>query len=170
MDDSQVKKDVHQANGDGDGSAFVSPAFHPLVVGDEGNEEPSAEQVSAIVSILLNAAVALFRSLPFSIMGRAVCPMYVVSFLLVYHLLTQIPLQDRILCVPDEQHKLAVELFTTQSDILKPWGPLPLKRPDLLNHKYPRFKAIGRTDFWLLLPASYCHIVCEPNNVEWSQG
>ena len=47
-----MKKDMHQANGDGDGSVFVSAAFHPLVVGEEGDEEPSAEQVSAIVSIL----------------------------------------------------------------------------------------------------------------------
>ncbi|KKZ60629.1 hypothetical protein EMCG_04702 [[Emmonsia] crescens] len=29
---------------------------------------------------------------------------------------------------------------------------------------------IGRTDFWLLLPASYCYIICEPDNIEWSQG
>lgn len=106
-------------------------------------------------------------------MEHAVCPMYVlfsIFFPFVYELLTPIHLQDRILCVPDEQHDLAVELFTSRSDILKPCGPLPLRRPDLLNHKYPRFKAIGRTDFWLLLPASYCHIVCEPNNVEWSQS
>lgn len=90
-----------------------------------------------------------------------------------FYLSTCVPivdLQDRILCVPDEQHELAVELFTSRSDILKPCGPLPLRRPDLLKHKYPRFKAIGRTDFWLLLPASYCHIACEPNNMEWSQS
>lgn len=40
----------------------------------------------------------------------------------------------------------------------------------MLNHKYSRFKAIGRTDFWLLLPASYCHITCKSDNIEWSQG
>lgn len=50
-----MKKDVHQGNGDG--SVFVSPAFHPLVVGDEGDVQPSSEQVSAIVSILLDAGI-----------------------------------------------------------------------------------------------------------------
>ncbi|KAG5297596.1 hypothetical protein I7I48_06755 [Histoplasma ohiense] len=31
-------------------------------------------------------------------------------------------------------------------------------------------KAIGKTDFWLLVPASYCHIACVPSNIEWSKG
>ena len=87
MDDSQVKKDVHQANGDGDGSAFVSPAFHPLVVGDEGNVEPSAEQVSAIVSILLNAGI---------------CCCFVQEFALLYYGTRRLPNVCCILstCVP----------------------------------------------------------------------
>lgn len=170
MDESQGKKDVHQENGDG--SVFVSTAFHPLVVGDEGDVDPSSEQVSAIVSILLNAGICCCFVQEFALLyyGTRRLPNVCSIFPLVHQLLTQIHLQDRILCVPDEQHEIAVELFTSQCDILKPCGPLPLRRPDLLNYKYPRFKAIGRTDFWLLLPASYCHIACEPNNVEWSQS
>lgn len=31
-------------------------------------------------------------------------------------------------------------------------------------------KAIGRTDFWLLVVASYCHIVGVPSNLEWRKG
>ena len=50
-----MKKDVYQENGDG--SVFVSPAFHPLVIGDEEDVDLSSEQVSAIVSILLNAGI-----------------------------------------------------------------------------------------------------------------
>lgn len=63
--------------------------------------------------------------------------MFYFLFPFVYELLTQIHLQDRILCVPDEQHDLAAELFMSWSDILRPYGPLPLRRPDLLNHKCP---------------------------------
>ncbi|KAL1984729.1 hypothetical protein VTN96DRAFT_8762 [Rasamsonia emersonii] len=48
--------------------------------------------------------------------------------------------------------------------------PAPSLKAQLAHHKYPRFKAIGRTDFWLLLPASYCHIDCRPENIEWSKG
>lgn len=54
-----------------------------------------------------------------------------------YEFLTQIHLQDCILCIPDEQHDLAVEQLMSWSDILRPCGPLPLRRSDLLNHKYP---------------------------------
>lgn len=47
-----------------------------------------------------------------------------------------------MLCIPDEQQQRAVESFTPRSDIINPCGFLPLRRADLLNHKYPRFKAI----------------------------
>ena len=83
-----MKKDVYQANGDGDGSAFVSPAFHPLVVGDEGDVEPSAEQVSAIVSMLLNADI---------------CCCFVQEFALLYYGTRRLPNVCSILsttCVP----------------------------------------------------------------------
>lgn len=36
---------------------FVSPAFHPLVIGDKGDLHASPEQISAIVSILLDAGI-----------------------------------------------------------------------------------------------------------------
>ncbi|KKZ61452.1 hypothetical protein EMCG_03934 [[Emmonsia] crescens] len=77
---------------------------------------------------------------------------------------------DRVLCIPDSQHDQAVQIFASKSDILKPCEPLPLQRQDSQNHKYPRFKVIDRTDFWLLVPASYCHISCEVDNIEWSLG
>lgn len=95
--------------------------------------------------------------------------MYVLSHNMYYNADSN-HLQDNVLCVPDEQFELAVEAFTSRSDVLKPCDPSRLRRPDLLNHKYPRFKALGRTDFWLLVPASYCHITCEPGNIEWSLG
>lgn len=40
----------------------------------------------------------------------------------------------------------------------------------MLNHKYPRFKAIGWASFWLLVPGNYCHLTVKPENIEWSLG
>lgn len=158
MAKSQTKKDP-----------IISPAFHPLAVGDKGDVRASPEQISAIVSILIDAGICCCFVQEYALVyyGTSRLPNVRTPPSICVQLLTQ---QDRILCVPDEQHQRAVELFTCRDDILKPCGPLPLRRPDLLNYKYPRFKAIGRTNFWLLLPASYCHISCEPDNIEWSQG
>ncbi|EGD92078.2 uncharacterized protein TERG_08293 [Trichophyton rubrum CBS 118892] len=132
----------------------VSPACHPLAVGNPGDARPSPEQISTVVSILIEAGI---------------CCCFVEEYALIYFGASRLP-NDRVLCIPDEHHEHAVRLFKSHSDILEPCGPLPLRAPGSLNHKYPRFKAIGRTDFWLLLPASYCHIVCIPENLEWSKG
>ena len=78
--------------------------------------------------------------------------------------------QDRALCIQDEQFERAVEIFTSHSDTLHPCGPNPLRSPSQLNHKYPRFKAIGWATFWLLVPGRYCHLVVEPENIEFSKG
>ncbi|KAK2756974.1 hypothetical protein FQN54_004942 [Arachnomyces sp. PD_36] len=133
---------------------LVSPAFHPLAIGNPGDKRPTPEQISTVVSILIDAGI---------------CCCFVLEYALIYYGAARVP-NDRALCIPDEHLKLAVELFTSRSDILEPCGPLPLHTPNSLNHKYPRFKAIGRTDFWQLLPASYCHIACLPSNIEWSKG
>ena len=61
-------------------------------------------------------------------------------------------------------------LFESRDDLLEPCGPLPLNSPNLLNHKYPRFKQKGKISFWQLVPASYSHLNCEPENIEWSFG
>lgn len=74
------------------------------------------------------------------------------------------------MCIPDHQFEHAVRLFTSRIDLFETVAPLPLTMPNSLDHKYPRFKAIGRKDFWLLLPAGYCHLDCRPENVEWSLG
>ncbi|EFR03322.1 hypothetical protein MGYG_06319 [Nannizzia gypsea CBS 118893] len=116
------------------GHLEVSPACHPLAVGNPGDARPSPEQISTVVSILIEAGI---------------CCCFVEEWAL-YFGTSRLP--------------------NSHSDILEPCGPLPLRAPDSLNHKYPRFKPIGRTDFWLLLPASYCHIVCVPENLEWSKG
>ncbi|GAT24835.1 similar to An12g05550 [Aspergillus luchuensis] len=58
----------------------------------------------------------------------------------------------------------------SNSHILQPCGPSPLRSPNLLNHKYPRFKAIGWASFWLLVPGNYCHLTVKPENIEWSLG
>ncbi|KAJ9222237.1 hypothetical protein DTO169C6_5366 [Paecilomyces variotii] len=133
---------------------MVSLAFHPLAIGNPGDKEPTLEETLAVLSILKNAGICCF---------------FVDEFALIYYGAGRV-LNDNILCVPDERHQEAVQLFMSSSDLLEPCGPLPLKRPDSLNHKYPRFKAIGRTDFWLLVPASYYNIDCRPENVEWSKG
>ncbi|OJJ79705.1 uncharacterized protein ASPGLDRAFT_69849 [Aspergillus glaucus CBS 516.65] len=117
---------------------IISPAFHPLAIGDKGDAHASPEQISAIVSILIDAGI---------------CCCFVQEYALVYYGTRRLP-NDRILCVPDEQHQRAIQPLTSRDDILNPCAPLPLRRPGLLSHKYSRFKAIGRTGFWLLLPAS----------------
>ncbi|KAL2009531.1 hypothetical protein VTN00DRAFT_5338 [Thermoascus crustaceus] len=66
-----------------------------------------------------------------------------------------------------------VQLFTSKSRrdfILEPCGPLPLSKPNSRDHKYPRFKGISRTGFWLLVTASYCHVECKPEIIEWSRA
>ncbi|KAM5444452.1 hypothetical protein MaudCBS49596_008011 [Microsporum audouinii] len=137
-----------------DSEPVVSPAFHPLVIGNPGDERPSHEQITAIVATLQDAGI---------------CCCFVQEYALIYYGARR-NAHDRVLCIPDSQLERAVEVFTSNRDILEPCGPLPLRRSGSLDHKYPRFKAVGRTDFWLLLPASYCHITCEPDSIEWSQG
>ncbi|PGH03198.1 hypothetical protein GX51_04233 [Blastomyces parvus] len=132
----------------------LSLAFHPLSIGDPGDVPPSPEQLVSIISLLQQADI---------------CCCFVQEYGLNYYGAKRVT-HDRTLCIPDSQHQKAVEIFTSHSEILKPCGPLPLVHQNSLHHKYPRFKAIGRLDFWLLLPASYCHISCEPDNIEWSQG
>lgn len=72
-DEPQVKNNEHQTNS---GGVFVSPALHPLSVGDEGDVRPSSEQVFAIVSILLNAGI---------------CCCFVQEFALVYYGARRVP-------------------------------------------------------------------------------
>ena len=163
----EVGKDEHQVTG---GDVFISPATHPLVIGDKGDPLPSWDQISTVVSILSEAGICccFIREFALNYYGARRGTTVWCGALFVYNFVNSKLLQDRVLCVPDEDYKRATELFKSQNDMLKPCGPLPLRRPDSLDHKYPRFKAIGRTDFWLLLPASYGHIVCEPDNIEWS--
>ncbi|KAI9930326.1 hypothetical protein ASPWEDRAFT_67699 [Aspergillus wentii DTO 134E9] len=136
-----------------DGGAFVSPALDFLAGGAPGDLLPSSEQIAAIVSVLSDAGI---------------CCLFTQEYALVYYG-SRCLTKDRVLCIPDEHHGRAVEIFNT-IDILKPCGRSPISSPGSLNHTYPRFKATGRLDFWLLVPASYYHIICEPQNVEWSMG
>ncbi|EFQ98225.1 hypothetical protein MGYG_01260 [Nannizzia gypsea CBS 118893] len=127
---------------------------HTLAIGNPGDVDPSHEQVTAIVTTLQDANI---------------CCCFVHDYALIYYG-ARPNARDRVLCVPDSQLEKAVEIFTSNCHTLEPCAPFPLRRRGSLDHKYSRFKAIGRTDFWLILPASYCHIACEPDNIEWSQG
>ena len=77
---------------------------------------------------------------------------------------------DRYLCVRDRQHEEAVNLFRAQSDVFAPARPSPMIDTHRLLHIFPRFKHIGTIDFWLILPASYAHVSCEPSAIEKSLG
>ncbi|GKZ57637.1 hypothetical protein AnigIFM49718_002960 [Aspergillus niger] len=137
-----------------DQDAIISPALHPLAVGEinEGLQPP--QETLRVLSILTDA-------------GIQCC--FVQEQALIYYGTARVP-RDLVLCIQDEQFERAVELFTSHPDILEPCGPNPLKSPNLLNHKYPRFKAIGWASFWLLVPGDYCHLTVEPQNIEWSLG
>ncbi|GKZ25928.1 hypothetical protein AbraIFM66951_002463 [Aspergillus brasiliensis] len=135
-------------------NVIFSPALDPLSVGDlnEGPQPP--QEISRVLSILTNA-------------GIPCC--FVQEQALIYYGTSRVP-RDLVLCIQDGQFEHAVELFTSRKDILEPCGPNPLKSPNLLNHKYPRFKAIGWATFWLLVPGNYCHLIVEHENIEWSLG
>ena len=51
---------------DGGGRIEASPAFHPLVIGNQGDVQPSTQQVSAVVSISKKPiyAVVSFKNSP----------------------------------------------------------------------------------------------------------
>ncbi|KDB22725.1 hypothetical protein H109_05391 [Trichophyton interdigitale MR816] len=132
----------------------MSLTSHTLAIGNPGDVDPSHEQVTAIVAMLLDSDI---------------CCCIVHDYALIYYG-ARPNARDRVLCVPDAQLEKAVEIFTSNHYILEPSAPFPHRRPGSLDHRYPRFKAVSRTDFWLLLPASYCHFICEPENIEWSQG
>ncbi|RAK94962.1 uncharacterized protein BO80DRAFT_291402 [Aspergillus ibericus CBS 121593] len=144
MDDPQVN----------DEAVFISPASHPLAIGDVDEEPQPPQEVSAVLSILTDA-------------GINCC--FVQELSLIYYGTTRLQ-RDLVLCIQDEQFERAVELFTSHGDILQPCGANPLSSPNLLNHKYPRFKAIGWATFWLLVPGTYCHLNVEPESIEWSLG
>ncbi|EGD83973.2 hypothetical protein H112_07654 [Trichophyton rubrum D6] len=132
----------------------MSLTSHTLAIGNPGDVDPSHDQVTAIVGMLLDSDI---------------CCCIVHDYALIYYG-ARANARDRVLCVPDAQLEKAVEIFTSNHHILEPCEPFPLRRPGSLDHRFPRFKAVGRTDFWLLLPASSCHFICEPENIEWSQG
>ncbi|KAL3474167.1 hypothetical protein BJX99DRAFT_248388 [Aspergillus californicus] len=131
---------------------IVSNILHLLVAGNPDDVLPSPQQVLDVVSILLNT-------------GILCC--VVQTYALIYYGAPRLA-SDRVVCVPDQDHERVLELFNFCDDILQPCGPCPTITPTLLNHKYPRFKAIGRLDFWLLVPESYCHLSCKPDNIVWS--
>ncbi|PYH92005.1 hypothetical protein BO71DRAFT_330956 [Aspergillus ellipticus CBS 707.79] len=131
---------------------FISPASHPLAVGDPNEDLQPPEEVAAVMSIFFDNNIQC-------------C--FVQEYALIYCGTTRAQ-RDRVICIRDEQFDHAVDLFSTRSDILAPCGLNPLRFPDLPNHKYPRFKAIGWATFWLLVPGNYCHITVEPENIEWS--
>ncbi|GAA89191.1 similar to An12g05550 [Aspergillus luchuensis IFO 4308] len=133
---------------------FISSALDPLAVGEINEGLQPHEEVSKMLSILTDA-------------GIQCC--FVQEQALIYYGTTRVP-RDLVLCIPDEQFQRAVELFSSNSHILQPCGPSPLRSPNLLNHKYPRFKAIGWASFWLLVPGNYCHLTVKPENIEWSLG
>ncbi|KAM5438511.1 hypothetical protein MferCBS31731_005088 [Microsporum ferrugineum] len=114
-----------------DSEPVVSPAFHPLVIGNPGDERPSHEQITAIVATLQDAGI---------------CCCFVQEYALIYYGARR-NAHDRVLCIPDSQLERAVEVFTSNRDILEPCGPLPLRRSGSLDHKYPRFKAVGRLPY-----------------------
>ncbi|KAL4904633.1 hypothetical protein BDW74DRAFT_178727 [Aspergillus multicolor] len=132
----------------------VSMILDPLIAGNEGDVPASTKQVKEVISILTSA--------------NTTCRI-VQTYALMYYGAPRVS-HDRALCIPHADHQHAVELFNSRSDILSPCGPSPETSPTLLNHKYPRFKMRGLSDFWLLVPERYVHIQCRPGNVEWSLG
>ncbi|KAL4946707.1 hypothetical protein BDV06DRAFT_231786 [Aspergillus oleicola] len=135
-------------------TTHVSHLFDPLVIGDPGDDIPSPQEVLEVVSILKGAGITF-------------CVTQISA--LIYYGAPRIT-SDRVLCVPNKDYDHAVALFEARDDLLKPCGPLPLNSPTLLNHKYPRFKARGKISFWQLVPESYSHFDCRPENIEWSLG
>ena len=78
--------------------------------------------------------------------------------------------QDRVLCVPDDQHKKAIDLFNARNTILKPFRPSPMGGVGNLLRTFPRFKVVGQSDFWIIVTASFANIPCEPANIVKSIG
>ncbi|XHG04018.1 hypothetical protein AWENTII_007302 [Aspergillus wentii] len=139
----------------GENGELISNILHPLAIGEPDDRSATSEQLCAVISVLTDAGISCF---------------IVDAWALLYYG-TRHSADDRILCIPDEHHERAVELFKT-IDILKPCDPHPFSRNSGRTpyHMYPRSKASGRLDFWLLVPASSYHLTCEPANVEWSLG
>ncbi|KAL2813750.1 hypothetical protein BDW59DRAFT_176662 [Aspergillus cavernicola] len=135
-------------------ATYVSHIFDPLVIGDPGDDVPSPQEVLEVVSILEGAGITF-------------CVTQISA--LMYYGAPRVT-SDRVLCVQNKDYERAVALFESRDDLLKPCGPLPLNSPTLLNHKYPRFKARGKIGFWQLVPESYSHFDCKPENIEWSLG
>ncbi len=48
--------------------------------------------------------------------------------------------------------------------------PSPVQDSLMLHHLFPRFKFIGTTDFWLIMPSSFAHISCALPGIERSLG
>ncbi|KAL4948427.1 hypothetical protein BDW69DRAFT_203534 [Aspergillus filifer] len=129
-----------------------SSANGPLAACDEVSAPP--EQVLEVISILQDAGIT--------------CCM-VQIFALIYYGAPRVS-DDRVLCVSDQDHQRAVELFKSRAGVLEACDPSPHCAPTSLNHHYPRFRSRGFMEFWLLVPESYCHIECSPENIEWSLG
>lgn len=78
-------------------------------------------------------------------------------------------IQDRYLCVCDVSYDTAVVLL---KDMMASVPPSPGRDRDRLwlHHLFARFKFIGATDFWLILPSSFAHVSCESSGIERSLG
>ncbi|KAL4967534.1 uncharacterized protein BDV14DRAFT_197900 [Aspergillus stella-maris] len=122
---------------------------------DTGDGVPaSTKHVLEIISILQDA-------------GITCCIVQI--FALIYYGAPRVS-DDRVLCVSDQDHQRAVELFKSRTGDLEACDPSPHCAPTSLNYKYPRFKSQGFMAFWVVVPESYCHIDCKPKNIEWSLG
>ncbi|KAL4911314.1 hypothetical protein BDW74DRAFT_172778 [Aspergillus multicolor] len=136
------------------GAAFVSPIFDPLAAGDPGDSLPSPQEVLEVLSILEKAGITF-------------CVIQITA--LIYFGAPRVT-SGRVLCILNMDFDGAVAAFESREDLLKPCGPLSLKSPSLMNHKYPRFKQKGRISFRQVVPESYAHLECKPENLVWSLG
>jgi hypothetical protein len=78
-------------------------------------------------------------------------------------------MQDWDICVPTEQLDEAADLFRKRPESFEPFGPSTLKRYERLGHLYPRFKFVGLRLFFTITSSQACHILCKPENIEYSQ-
>ncbi|PYH63740.1 uncharacterized protein BO88DRAFT_430117 [Aspergillus vadensis CBS 113365] len=98
-----------------DHNAIVFLALHPLAIGELNEGRQPHQDVSRVQSIWTDTGIY------FCLVHKQVLIYFGTA-------------RDPVLCIQDEQFECAVKLFL--------W-PEPLKSLNLLNHRYPRFKAIA---------------------------
>jgi hypothetical protein len=83
--------------------------------------------------------------------------------------LTELDIQDWVLCVPTEEVTRAAAILRSHDSVYAPFGPSAVKALEGMHYLFPRFKVQGIALFFVITSAQECHIPCRPENFERSK-